>query len=374
MPVYKPENSPYYYARFECHGHRVHKSTKAKTKKEAERIEREWRDQIEADVKQARVTGSAPVTLDIATGHYWTGKGQYHANSETTFTDIQRLIAYFGKDKRLDQMTDADVAGFVTKRRADTIKGRKKDKAGKAVKTISNATVNRSGVVLLKAVFNYCTGNLGQVFPHAPKWKQHMLKEPQEVVRELDTHEAEALDDAVRDDYAAWFEFARITGLRRNETLIKWSDVNIFAKRITTTGKGGKQVSTPLTPAVAAILKRCEGHHPEYVFTYICKRPIGDQIKGQRYPITPEGAKTQWRRLRKRSGVKNFRFHDIRHDVGTKILRRTGNLKLVQKVLNHSNIKTTVKYAHVHDDEVAAALTAFQTPTTLPTTEEKETA
>src|SRR5690606_22541457 len=103
-------------------------------------------------------------------------------------------------------------------------------------------------------------------------------------------------------------------------------------------GKGGKTVTTPITPAVQAILDQCKGHHDKWVFTYVCKRPLEGQRRGQRYPITAEGAKTQWRRLRKRAKVEDFRFHDIRHDVATKLLRNTGNLKLVQRALNHSDI------------------------------------
>jgi site-specific recombinase XerD len=54
--------------------------------------------------------------------------------------------------------------------------------------------------------------------------------------------------------------------------------------------------------------------------------------------------------------VKGFRFHDVRHDTATKLLRQTQNLKLVSKVLNHSDIKTTARYAHVLDEELAGAL------------------
>jgi site-specific recombinase XerD len=54
--------------------------------------------------------------------------------------------------------------------------------------------------------------------------------------------------------------------------------------------------------------------------------------------------------------VQDFRFHDIRHDVGTKALRKSGNMKLVQRVLNHANIGTTAKYAHVLDDQVGDVL------------------
>jgi site-specific recombinase XerD len=54
--------------------------------------------------------------------------------------------------------------------------------------------------------------------------------------------------------------------------------------------------------------------------------------------------------------VVDFRFHDYRHNLSTKVLRKTGNLKLVQKMLNHASIRTTTKYAHVLPDEVSASM------------------
>ena len=82
--------------------------------------------------------------------------------------------------------------------------------------------------------------------------------------------------------------------------------------------------------------------------------------------MTVSGAKSQWRRLRDKAGIENFRFHDIRHDVGTKLLRDTGNLKLVQRALNHSDIKTTTRYAHVLNEEVADALEQVQKSRSAP--------
>jgi len=102
------------------------------------------------------------------------------------------------------------------------------------------------------------------------------------------------------------------------------------------------------------------GHHPEFVFTYVAVRTRGERVRGERQPITYNGLKTTWRRLRSAAKVADFRFHDKRHDLATKLLRKTGNLKLVQKALNHRNIKTTLKYAHVLDDEVAAGLQQVQ--------------
>ena len=52
--------------------------------------------------------------------------------------------------------------------------------------------------------------------------------------------------------------------------------------------------------------------------------------------------------------------------MGTKLLRDTGNLKLVQRALNHSDIKTTTRYAHVLNEEVADALEQVQKSRSAP--------
>ena len=193
-------------------------------------------------------------------------------------------------------------------------------------------------------------------FPQEPNWRDHWLEESEERVRELHDHEADTLDAAVRDDYAPWIEFVRLTGWRLNASLLRWSTVNWFARTIVAVGKGGRRVTTPITPEIRAVLEPLRGHHEEWVFTFVCRRNRGKQVRGTRYPITYEGAKSQWQRDRKRAGVTDFRFHDFRHDVATKLLRATGNLKLVQKALNHADIATTARYAHVLDDEVSEAL------------------
>jgi integrase len=45
-----------------------------------------------------------------------------------------------------------------------------------------------------------------------------------------------------------------------------------------------------------------------------------------------------------------------RHDFGTVITARTGNLKAVMKVMGHKDIKTALRYQHPELDIVRAAL------------------
>ena len=57
------------------------------------------------------------------------------------------------------------------------------------------------------------------------------------------------------------------------------------------------------------------------------------------------------------TGTARFRFHDLRHDGATKVLRDTGNLKLTAELLDHANVATVSKtYAHVTQTDKADAL------------------
>ena len=168
-----------------------------------------------------------------------------------------------------------------------------------------------------------CAKAWGIRFDREPNWKQHWLKEPEERVRERNGGEADRLDDATRDDYRPILDFASASGLRLNECLLRWSEVNWDARRIEKQGKGDKRVSVPITDSIREILWPLRGQHGEQVFTYIASRTRKAQklIRGQRYPITYNGLKSAWKRLRASAGMTDFRFHDLRHDFATKLLR-----------------------------------------------------
>lgn len=354
MSVYKPAGSPFYHFDFQWRGNRFHGSTKCTSKREAEVFERAERDRAKQQVAQATAaTGS--LKLDDIVGRYWTEVGQHHAGSTDTWRDLSRLIDYFGANKLITEIADDDVARLVAWRRGHRVK-RKPDAKLEDCPLISNATVNRSTTLVLKKLFTRAKSAWGVKFDHEPKWRQHFLAEPQERVRELVGDEGERIEDATRADYAPFFEFAHASGLRLEECLLRWPEVDWNSRQIRKPGKGGKLVTIPITSAIREILWPLQGHHPEMVFTYVAVRTRQGRVKGARYPITYSGVKTAWRRLRKKAGVVGFRFHDFRHDLATKLLRDTGNLKLVQRALNHSDIKVTTKYAHVLDSEVAEAL------------------
>jgi len=314
-------------------------------RREAEAVEREERERAKRLVAQTEAARTSLRLQDVAT-RYWTEVGEHHRDSQRTWYQLARLIEHFGKEKLLTDISDDDVAGLVAWRR-----GHRRAHDGVL---ISPFTVNDTTEQLKKLFTRAKTW--GVRFDHEPKWRDHWLKEPEERVRELVGDEAERIEAATRDDYLPIFRLVQATGLRLNECLLRWEDIDWDAPQIRKRGKRGRLVTRPITSTIRQILWPLRGHHPEYVFTFVATRTHDGRVKGARYPITYNGLKSHWRYLRKRAGLVDFRFHDFRHDFGTKLLRRTRNLKLVQRAMNHAKITTTARYAHVLDDEVADAM------------------
>jgi integrase len=361
VSVYRKHGSAIFSFDFIIKGHRFSGSTGCTSEREAKRFEALEREKARDQVK-AMSEATVSLKIDHVAERYWQAVGQHHAGADTTARDLARLVQYFGRDKLIVEITDADVTKLVAWRRGHrrTVHRRQPSKTQEPL--IAPATVNRSTTEVLKKLFTFVKRREGLQFKREPDWKQHRLAEPEERVRELQRSEADAIDATMREDFAPLLDFVAASGMRQREAvLLRWSEVDFFgARRITKIGKGGKRISFPITPSVREIIFPLQGHHSEFVFTYTAQRTSkrAGIVKGERYPMTLSGLKTYWRRLRVEAGVEGFRFHDYRHDFATKLLRKTGNLKLVQRALNHRNIKTTLKYAHVLDDEIASAIEA----------------
>jgi integrase len=352
MSVYKPKGSPFYQYDFECRGHRFHGSTKRTSRREAEAVERAERDQAKQRLAETQ-TATTSLVLDHIIDRYWVEVGQHHAGGHT-WCDLSRLIDYFGPTKLLNEIYDDDVARLVAWRRGHHVTLRNKQHTDKLIDPI---TVNRSTTEVLKKLFTRAKKAWGVRFDREPNWRAHLLPEPRERVRELVGDEGERLEAATPNDLAPFFAFARASGFRLRECLLRWSEVNWAAGQITKLGKGRKRIAVPITPTIREILQPLQGHDPEFVFTFIAEATRDGRIKGHRYPLTYNGVSSAWQKLRRQAGVVGFRFHDFRHDFGTKLLRETGNLKLVQRAMNHADIKTTAQYyAHVLDADVAEAM------------------
>ncbi len=118
-------------------------------------------------------------------------------------------------------------------------------------------------------------------------------------------------------------------------------------RRITIHGKGDKIAQIPLTNAMWSILAPLKP-------AATIGGPVFRNMSND--PLTYAALSAAFRKACVEAGVKNLRLHDLRHTAATRLLRLTGNIKLVQRLLRHSEIGTTAKYAHTADDELLDAM------------------
>ena len=62
-----------------------------------------------------------------------------------------------------------------------------------------------------------------------------------------------------------------------------------------------------------------------------------------------------WRRILDRAGIENLRIHDLRHSFASGGLLVGEGLPMIGKLLGHSKVQTTARYAHLANDPVKAA-------------------
>ncbi len=123
--------------------------------------------------------------------------------------------------------------------------------------------------------------------------------------------------------------FALYTGCRRQE-IINTRYEHINDKSILIYGKGEKTRLVPIVPKLNDIL----------------------QVKANGKIFSYNGASTitnYFKIITTACGIK-ARFHDIRHTSATQMISNNIPLEIVQKILGHSDIKTTQIYAKIKDD------------------------
>jgi integrase len=288
-----------------------------------------------------------------ARDRYWSEVGQHHAGegAANTRRALDWLDAVLGRGVPIRDISNGRVAELVARRRGEGV---------------APATVNRSATEPLRKVLNRAR-DLWEQTVQPIRWRDHLLPEPEERVRELTEEEEQRLLENIRPDYLPIFLFSLASGVRLGGCLaLRWQDIDWGGREVHIKGKGGVNYKIPLSATMRDILWPLRGQHHETVFNYVVQRTRAKRVRGTFLPITASGLKTEWRRARESAGLpstgedweRGYRWHDNRHTRATRLLRQNGNLKMVQRLLGHRKIETTVKYAHVTMDDLREALDA----------------
>ena len=152
----------------------------------------------------------------------------------------------------------------------------------------------------------------------------------------------------------------RDTGMRNERELFRmrienldWQNRVIFVPD-SKTQEGRRLV--PMSARVFEILRhRCHARHEGWVFP--SKRSASGHLRSICY---------LFRKARNEAGLpKELVLYCARHDYGTRVLMRTGNLAAVMRTMGHRDVKTAMHYQHPELEIVRAALD-YQPPNSEP--------
>ncbi|MFC1491018.1 tyrosine-type recombinase/integrase [Nitrospinota bacterium] len=196
-----------------------------------------------------------------------------------------------------------------------------------------------------------------------PCRKVQQFREDNARMRILTDEERVALLDACDEPLRTFVLAALDTGARRGELLkLQWGEVDLDGGTITIldrTSKSGRGRVIPLTQRLNDALKaltpgRFRGNH---VFTHPNGEPFMEPKGG--CSAVERGFKTALRK----AGIEDFRFHDLRHDFGSRLAAQGAHPKAIQELMGHRTSHMTDRYLHFATSQKRDAISLLEAST-----------
>ena len=178
---------------------------------------------------------------------------------------------------------------------------------------------------------------------HVKRYKENKRE------RFLSPEETERLGEVLREaesempSAVAAFRLLLLTGCRLSEIqFLRWEYVKNDCIELRDAKTGGRVV--PLGPearAVLAAVPREDGN------PWVIRGKLpGSHLTDLQRP---------WRRIRARAGLEDVRIHDLRHSYASRALALGESLTMIGKLLGHTQVQTTARYAHLARDSIQNA-------------------
>ena len=224
---------------------------------------------------------------------------------------------------------------------------------------LSPVTLSRV-ITVLRAFFSYLQRE--RIREDDPTELLPGNRKPKKLPKTIDCDAVQKILDSIDTDTdigyrdRTMFELIYSCGLRVSEcAFVRLNRYYSTEKRLVVLGKGDKERMIPVGDIAA-----------DYLSTYIASvrpRLLGKAkspymfISQEHRVITREEI---WHRLKKYCEIAGVdsRVHTLRHSFATHMLQRGADLRSVQELLGHSDIRTTEIYTHVNTDDLFRAFEA----------------
>jgi len=284
-------------------GVRHHKATGTSNRRKAETIERQFRDEL--NERRHRLPQLKPTMTfgELTALFIGSGMGKPHSLDR-----LKHLLPFFA-DMLLLQINTSAIRKYRQERNRE--------------KTLTAATVNRDLSVMRRVLYwgveeGYLVSN--------PVGRMRMERERRTKRPVLSLREEQLLLAAAPLHLQQIILCALHTGMRRGEILSqRWEDID-FDNRILHVSHSktpeGEAREIPLTSRLYELLK-ANRQHGGPVFTY-----EGSAIKI---------IKSSWGASLRRSGIRHFRFHDLRHTANTRMMLAGVLQEVRREIIGHSS-------------------------------------
>jgi integrase len=308
-----------------------------------------WLDDLLASARRGLLPGMVRTgaTFADASAEWLRWAEHERACKATTLTDyrytVRRLDDAFG-EQRLEDVTPGAIERW------------------KATLTVSNRTIHKY-LVVMHGIFRRAMKVWG-----LPSNPLTAVDRPRiRVSDDLHAFSPEEIWALVRaassEEDGAVFLTAAFTGLRMGELLaLQWGDIDFGGQSIRvrrsynahgglSSPKSGKVRSVPMVRDAATSLaalgtRELLTGEDDLVFP----GEFGEYMDGS-------ALRARYKRALERAGLRQLRFHDLRHTFGTLAVRRA-EVPAVQAWMGHSAIQTTMRYVHYRDRGREAELLA----------------
>jgi len=203
----------------------------------------------------------------------------------------------------------------------------------------SNSSINRE-VALVRHMLNMAV-KWGYLKSNPILGKIEMLKENKDRWTYLMPDEVERIRKHLSPTYHALFDFLLFTGLRLGDALnLQWQDINFYTGFILIRGyktKSGKPFGIPLNQKAREILEK-----------KLAKAGKVDK-EDRVFKHSDSEFRRAFKKALKLAGLpETIRIHDLRHTFASWLAMQGVPLQQIQALLGHSQISTTLRYAHLN--------------------------
>lgn len=311
-----------WWVRITHNGRRIQESTKTADKQEAQ----EYHDRLKSELWRVKYLNEKP-------NYTWNDAVVRWCKEQSHKKSLKSDLSIF---KWLDPHLNGWLLKDINRTKIDNLTAIKESVGAK------NATTNRM-LALIRSVLRRAEREWEWI-DRAPVVR--LKKEDNKRIRWLTRDEFNRLVKELPEHLKPIVIVAVNTGLRAsNLTNLRWEWINLEKKHLYIPAqytKSGRAWSVPLNNIVLHILQKLP-NTGSFVFTY------------KKQPIRQLSC-AAWRKALKRSEVKDFRFHDLRHTWASWHVQNGTSLHELQVLGDWSSFEMVLRYAHLSSKHLQTAV------------------